>query len=215
MKVFISFIVLIPLFGMSQDNINKNSIEFNKSLYTDSITVGRFHVRFTDQFDDADKMKTKNGLLWLDEVMDKDSFKSKVVKMRYKNTRIKNKVNKKCKAENRTKKRYNAEEIFELLVKGNDGLGNLNDQIIDLYLDLDPDLRGNVLGSTSCGRIKSGRLFFENNSKEKYASHLIHEYMHVLGFNHFLNKPLFRSFFLKKNDPPYQIGKLTRALIPQ
>lgn len=205
--------MIMSVYNYTQSNLNTNSIKANQSKYTDSMKIGRFHVRFTNQFDEVSKQKTKNGLIWLDDLMDTDNFRSDVEGLKYKNTRIKNKTNKNCTAEARLMKRYNSVEIFDLIIKGNDGLGTYNDNIIDLYLDLDPNLRGNVLGSTSCGRITSGKLFFQNNSKEKYASHLIHEYMHVLGFNHFLNKPLFRSFFLKRNDPAYQIGKLTRSYI--
>jgi len=215
MKKLILFLFICPLFINGQETVNKNSIKSQEAVYTDSTTVGRFKIRFTNQFDDNAKLKVKKGLYWLDSIVGTDHFRDKVEKLKYKNTKIKNKVNLKCVAEKRTNKRYSSEDIYDLLINGDDGLGQPNDKIIDLYLDLDPDLSGNVLGSTSCGRIKSGKLYFSKNSAEVYAAHLIHEYMHVLGFNHFLNNPFLRSLFFKKNDPAYQIGKFVKSLVPE
>lgn len=206
-------LMLMSVCIYAQSRLNTNSIKANQSKFTDSMKIGRFHVRFTNQFDDILKMETKEGLSWLDSLMSTEIFRQKVERLKYKNSKLKNKVNRKCHAETRTKKRYNGKEIYQLLLMGNDGLGSDNDRTIDLFIDLDPELSGNVLGSTSCGIITSGQKFFNDKGSKRYASHLLHEYMHVLGFNHFLNNPLARSFFLKKNDPAYQIGKLTKGFI--
>lgn len=213
MKRIIIIFYLFPVILLGQNQLNKNSIEANKALFTDSVLVGQFHVRFTDKFDNEAKEKTIQGLNWLDNLIRTDAFIKDAKALKYKHTKLKNKVNTKCIAQIQTQKRFHAEEIYDLIINGDDGLGTKDDGIIDLYLDFDLTLSGNVLGSTTCGKITSGKNFFNNNSAETYAAHILHEYMHVLGFNHFLNNPFLRGLFFKKNDPPYQIGKLTRLLI--
>jgi hypothetical protein len=200
--------VICPILLMSQESISSKG-----QFFVDSIKIGRINAKLSKNFTREDINKTKLALKWLDSIIGTHIFRDGIKSLSYKNSILRNKNNREC-LSTKTKKRYSSVEIYNLIANGNDGLGDENDGIIDLYLDLDGELKGVVLGGTTCGIIKSGRNFFESNKPEVYAAHLIHEYMHVLGFNHrWFNKPFFRSLILQRNDPPYQVGKFVRGLI--
>ena len=86
---------------------------------------------------------------------------------------------------------YTNEEIKELLWTGDDEIGEPKDGIINLKLRA-KDYEQNKKGRTKHGGTNKNTLLISTNrstrihSKKKgtYACHLIHEYMHVLGFKH-------------------------------
>lgn len=91
---------------------------------------------------------------------------------------------------------YTSNEIHGLLWFGQDEIGGEKDEIIDLKLRA-KDYPKNKNGSQTHGSTNSGSLIISSDRKTrihskikgKYAAHLLHEYMHVLGFKHKSNSP--------------------------
>ena len=91
---------------------------------------------------------------------------------------------------------YSSQEIHDLLWFGEDEIGGPKDGVINLKLqakDYEPNKDGSVThGSTNKNTliIKSSRKTrIHSRQKGKYVCHILHEYMHVLGFKHKDNRP--------------------------
>lgn len=91
---------------------------------------------------------------------------------------------------------YSNEEIKNLLWSGDDEIGAPKDSIINLKLrakHFEPNKNGTVThGSTNKNSLiisSSPTTRINNKTKGVYACHLLHEYMHVLGFKHKSNHP--------------------------
>lgn len=113
------------------------------------------------------------------------------------------------------KKSYSNIEIHDLLFFGNDELGRINDGKIDLNLALFSSER------TSTGKIVHGRTnscFLRISSSRNtrlysqpagsYAKHLLHEYMHILGFKHRSNNKRRNKRKCKGLDVPWRIQEI-------
>jgi hypothetical protein len=94
------------------------------------------------------------------------------------------------------KHEYTNKEIHDLLFYGMDEIGGINDGVLNFKLKA-VDKEKNRNGSMTHGSTNSGSLIISSNRKTrihskikgKYAVHLLHEYMHVLGFKHKNNSP--------------------------
>lgn len=91
---------------------------------------------------------------------------------------------------------YTNQEINDLIWNGDDEIGTPNDGIINLKLrakHFEPNRNGTIThGSTNKNTLiisSSPTTRINNKTKGVYACHLLHEYMHVLGFKHKSNHP--------------------------
>lgn len=91
---------------------------------------------------------------------------------------------------------YSNQEIHDLLWNGDDEIGEPKDKVINLKLRA-KDYEQNKKGLTKHGGTNKNTLVISSNRTTRihskrageYACHLIHEYMHVLGFKHRKNRP--------------------------
>ena len=115
---------------------------------------------------------------------------------------------------------YTSDEIHDLIWYGQDEIGQDKDGVLNLKLRA-KDYPKNKNGSQTHGSTNSGTLIISSNRstrihstvKGKYAAHLLHEYIHVLGFKHKHNLP---SKNIKKCggiDVPLRIQKIAEAII--
>ncbi len=90
---------------------------------------------------------------------------------------------------------YTSQEIHDLLFFGQDEIGSEKDSVINLKLRLygkQTSRTGKIIhGKTSSCSLtiassRKTRLF--TPEKGNYAIHILHEYMHILGFKHISNK---------------------------
>ncbi|MFT4600218.1 MAG: hypothetical protein ACI857_000389 [Arenicella sp.] len=94
------------------------------------------------------------------------------------------------------KKTYTNQEIHDLLWFGDDEIGTKNDAVINLKLKA-KTFEPNKNGTTTHGSTNKNSLIISSSPKTRinnktpgvYACHLIHEYIHVLGFKHKSNNP--------------------------
>lgn len=114
---------------------------------------------------------------------------------------------------------YTSQEIHDLLWFGQDEIGGLNDQVINLKLRA-KDYPKNKNGSQTHGSTNSGTLIISSDRKTrihskikgKYAAHLLHEYMHVLGFKHKSNSPSINKKKCGGIDVPLRIQKIAEEI---
>ncbi len=114
---------------------------------------------------------------------------------------------------------YTSQEIHDLLWFGQDEIGSPNDQVINLKLRA-KDYPKNKNGSQTHGSTNSGTLIISSDRKTrihskikgKYAAHLLHEYMHVLGFKHKSNSPSINKKKCGGIDVPLRIQKIAEEI---
>jgi len=115
---------------------------------------------------------------------------------------------------------YSNLEIHDLLFYGMDEIGSVNDGIINFNLKA-VDKEKNRNGSMTHGSTNSGTLIISSNRKTrihsskkgKYAVHLLHEYMHVLGFKHKNNSPSKNKKKCKGIDIPLKIQQIAESCL--
>lgn len=118
------------------------------------------------------------------------------------------------------KHNYSSAEIHDLLWYGQDEIGEEKDGIINLKLKA-KDYPKNKNGSQTHGSTNSGSLIISSDRatrihskiKGKYAAHLLHEYMHVLGFKHKSNLPSKNKIKCGGIDVPLRIQKIAEGII--
>lgn len=99
-------------------------------------------------------------------------------------------------------------EIYDYLMSGNTEYESANDKIINLYLEEYANYAGgNEIGHTIGKKTSTHRCFILQNDVACLAGHLIHEYLHVMGFTHRrLERP-------KKKTVPYVIGNIIKDML--
>ena len=115
---------------------------------------------------------------------------------------------------------YTSIEIHDMLMNGDDEIGEPMDGVINLKLR-SKIFKPNKNGSTTHGSTNKNTLIISSspdtriNSKVKgqYACHLIHEYMHILGFKHKNNLPSKNKEKCGDVDVPLRIQKIAASLI--
>jgi hypothetical protein len=100
------------------------------------------------------------------------------------------------------------EEIFNLLLSGEERYNNQADTELDFILEIGDECPQGVVGVTIGGkRTKTYRCKLNEMNAAEYAGHLIHEYCHYLGFTHTKNHNATRKYTV-----PYAIGYIVRDL---
>lgn len=115
---------------------------------------------------------------------------------------------------------YSSLEIHDMLLYGDDEIGESKDGIINLKLR-SKVFKPNKNGSTTHGSTNKNTLIISSspetriNSKVKgqYACHIIHEYMHILGFKHKNNLPSKNKVKCGGVDVPLRIQKIATSLV--
>lgn len=189
------------------------SINEQLHLFTKRYQLGRFHVNITDTFTDEDKVKLDRLLELLNKIIPTDDFENRVIHYPFKSRKAKAKYDMDGKwiSEGAGIKRT-AQQILAIVRNGDDGLGDSNDGTINLYLELGI-LDDGINGSTLRGMITMNQEYYRGTSKDQtIAATILHEYMHVCGFNHFSNRNRVRAAFGQKKDVPYGIGKCVQAV---
>ena len=115
---------------------------------------------------------------------------------------------------------YTSTEIHDLIWNGEDEIGQSKDGIINLKLmakDYEPNKNGSIThGSTNKNTliIKSNRATRIHSAiPGKYACHILHEYMHVLGFKHIDNSPTKNTEKCGGIDVPLRIQKIAESVL--
>lgn len=106
------------------------------------------------------------------------------------------------------RKTYTNEEILARILKGRRQEGG--DTYMDLKLTWKPGSGGRVVGSTSKDRTTTYYDDFKSFSEERMAAHVMHEWMHVIGFHHS------HGLCDPKRDcysVPYAVGNLVELLL--
>lgn len=115
---------------------------------------------------------------------------------------------------------YSNQEIYDLLWFGDDEIGSPKDGVLNFKLQVkifEPNKNGTVThGSTNRNTliISSSPTTRINSPKQGvYACHLIHEYMHVLGFKHKHNTPSKNEKKCGGVDVPLRIQQLAKKFV--
>ena len=111
---------------------------------------------------------------------------------------------------------YTSQEVHDLLFYGDDEIGLPKDGILDLKLRIKKrNKKGSSKGSTSgCVlKISSYRSKTIRQQKGVYAAHILHEYMHVLGFSHHDQNARKNRKICEGYDIPYAVGKIAREFL--
>lgn len=176
-------------------------------------------------FTKADSSALTNELIILNKILSNDQFWKKIKSAEYycSNRRIFHAKRSPWAEYPRQKKDrhdYSPTEIYQLLWTGDDEIGSKNDGLINLKLmatDFKPNRNGSIThGSTNRNTlvIKSSRTTrIQSKVRGKYACHLLHEYMHVLGFKHISNNPTKNIQECGGIDVPLKIQKIAESIL--
>lgn len=138
----------------------------------------------------AIKSKLDEAIKILQELINNPEFKKEVLKNSYIRARSKSR-----------------EEIFDLISGGQEA-GTVRDNIINLKVDVYTTAKNEVGHTDDNNVIHTNAQYILDNSASCYASHLIHEYCHVLGFRHaFLRMPF------RYKTVPYRMNKIVGTLL--
>lgn len=107
---------------------------------------------------------------------------------------------------------YSNQEIYDLLWYGDDEIGRPKDSVINLKLKA-KDYEQTKKGRTKHGGTNKNTLVISSDRKTRihsniegqYACHIIHEYMHVLGFKHPKDLPSKTEKKCGEKDVPLRI----------
>jgi hypothetical protein len=176
-------------------------------------------------FTKEDSFALKNELIVLNKILSSDRFWEKVKSAEYycTNRRVfhsKRSPWAEYPRQKKDKHDYSSDEIYQLLWNGDDEIGGENDGVINFKLmatDFKPNRNGTIThGSTNRNTlvIKSSRSTrIQSNVRGKYACHLLHEYMHVLGFKHISNNPSKNKQACGGTDVPLKIQKIGESIV--
>ena len=109
---------------------------------------------------------------------------------------------------------YSNEQVYAMIMQAREGVGNMSDGVIDLYLTLEPGGDGQNLGYglQDEKEIHTYTDFFDNpaTTDATLANHFTHEWCHKLGFEH----AEYRWMDSNRDDcsVPYAIGNLVESL---
>lgn len=152
-----------------------------------------------DNFDSKSKKKLDSAVVILETVINSSEFRNQLSKINFKtgNRGLTNK------------------EIIQMILTGQNDIGEYQDYVMDLRLRLYDDfVGGDEFGHTGMSsRITSThRCYILNNDVKCYVSHLAHEYMHQIGFRDEKTRTgLFK--WTKTKSVPYKIGRLVEKFI--
>ncbi|MBD3637878.1 MAG: hypothetical protein HUJ25_11030 [Crocinitomicaceae bacterium] len=152
-------------------------------------------------FTKADSAALKTELQLLDKILQNERFWEGIKNFEFHCTNWRRlhhyrKRNALYPKQKKDKHNYSNEEIYNLLWTGDDEIGSPKDSVINLKLQA-KDYEQNKKGRTRHGGLDKNTLVISSNRKTRihsgnpgeYACHLLHEYMHVLGFKHRKGRP--------------------------
>ena len=156
-------------------------------------------VRVIEQtnFDAQLQSVLDEAVLIIDSVVNNDAFKTKVLSSHFLGTNGKSN-----------------QEIWNLFSRGVEIHSPEPNNAMDLKLSIYPGQNGDNIGTTMGGeKIVSSRAYILRNGSKCYASHIIHEYFHTLGFVH-----RHRVFTKKQRrekclSVPYVVGDVARIIM--
>jgi hypothetical protein len=101
------------------------------------------------------------------------------------------------------------DQIYWLILSGRERLTPHKNNAMDVEVELYSDFNSSVLGFTMprTKRIWMNLKYFNKNSPADIASHLTHEWLHKLGFDHEKDKTS-----LRKYSVPYAVGYIVKDL---
>jgi hypothetical protein len=142
--------------------------------------------------------KIYNSAELLKMIVSSPEFRSKILRHRYKGRY--------AFAENRGLK--NA-QIYRKILEGAERLSPYRNNTLDVEVELYTNFNSNVMGYTMprSRRIWMNTKYFSRYSAGELASHLTHEWLHKLGFDHDKERTHRRKFTV-----PYAIGYIVRDL---
>lgn len=184
MKTFISLIVLLISFT-SMAYVPKEAFTFDFNVKT--IRMGRLK---------EDKLLDSVDILR--RIFASTEFKQRILRHRY-NGRY---------AFYKNRGLSNA-QIYRKLLAGVEKLTPYHNNAMDVEVELYTDYDSNVLGFTrpNTRRIWMNTKYFNRHSSSQVASHLTHEWLHKLGFDHERERTHRRKYSV-----PYAIGYIVRDL---
>lgn len=174
-------------------------LSFTSAVNGQDRIVIRTHLDST--FDQASTQKLHEALEILEVALNSEAFKKRVLEENF----------------NVGNNHLTSEEIYQLLVGGEDNYidaekdGELNFRL-SLFDEPFKKKNNDNFGVTNMAtRItRTHRCFVLNNDVRCYASHLMHEYMHQIGF---IDKRRFLGLGTKTSSVPYKIGRIVDELI--
>ena len=134
----------------------------------------------------------------LKNIFSSPEFKKKILGHRYRGRR--------AFAQNRGLSNY---QIYHKILDGVERLTPYRNNAMDVEVQLYTDLESVVLGYTypRSRRIWMNTKYFNRHSPGKVASHLVHEWLHKLGFEHDYENTKRRKYTV-----PYAVGYIVREL---
>ncbi|WP_109301761.1 hypothetical protein [Aquimarina sp. AU474] len=157
-------------------------------------------VNYIEGFNQQHLVKANQAIQLVQDLVNSNAFKEAVLSVRrFKNPRVRRRTG---------RRRYSNQEILDLILGGRD-LNNPADQIMNFRLRL-YDSQVNEIGNTNMTTliISTFKGYLEDNAVGCYAAHLLHEYMHTIGFTHSRF-----DIFGRDRTVPYKIGKIARDLL--
>lgn len=150
-------------------------------------------IEESKNYDEFSLNKLTEAVRLLDSVLVTEDFKTRVLNAKFVGTKGKSN-----------------QEIYDYLMSGNSKYDSSNDKIVNLYLaEYSKYAGGNELGVTVGKKTSTHRCFILKNDVRCLVGHLIHEYLHVMGFSHrkiSSEKP-------KLKTVPYVIGNIVKKML--
>lgn len=185
MKSFILMMVLI--FSSQVDAV---------VVPTEAYTFG-FNIK-TIRMERQKEAKLDKAVMLLQEVFASPEFKKRILSHRF-NGKRRFAMN----------KGLSNAEIYRRIIKGVERLHPYANNAMDVEIELYSDYNSIVLGFTNprSKRIWMNRKYFNKHSPAKLASHLTHEWLHKLGFDHEREKCHNRKYSV-----PYAVGYIVKDI---
>lgn len=184
MKLLISLFTFL-IIGASEASIPKEAFTFDFNVTT--IRMSRMKEE-----------KLYDSIELLKQVFSSPEFKQKILKHRF---------------QGRQRFAHNRgltnRQIYHRILKGVEKLYPYYNNAMDVEVELYTDFKSNVLGFTrpSTRRIWMNTKYFNKHSRAEVASHLTHEWLHKLGFDHERERSADRKYSV-----PYAIGYIVKDI---
>jgi hypothetical protein len=152
---------------------------------------------------DENLTKLKSALLIIERVINSDLFKQKVSEYPF--------YYRKKLFGGYIDKPYSNEEVLSIIENAIEYPGSINKNGIDLYLHLIDGSNGSVIGYGIRGtkEIYTYKKMFQVMEIKEIANHIVHEWLHKLGFTH----AEYTTYFGKRDKSvPYAVGNFIENL---
>ncbi|NTE05229.1 hypothetical protein G6M26_51585 [Agrobacterium tumefaciens] len=104
---------------------------------------------------------------------------------------------------------YKNSEVYEMIITAKEESGNVQNNVIDLYLELINGSDGSVIGF---GRPEEKEIYtyskmFDSMSIPELVNHYVHEWTHKIGFDHAYSRNQKRNYSV-----PYAVGNIAETV---